>query len=388
MTGAGFLLILALFSAWLLSSYWMRRTLLGYKAEIRRLKDASVGLEGHRAAGQHHDRLFSAINEAVIKLDGKAKLIAANPRARELFDIGDANISQSLVLFYRDSDWHDGLSRAFGLLPEVAELEYMHVSGRVLAPRLAKQDDGEYLLLCVDITEQHRLDQQRRTFLSNLMHDLKTPLTSLLGYARSLEKFGDDADFRKEAVHVIADEAKHVNHLLDALLTLDQIEFAAKGENEVCEPAQVLGQACEMLKPLCKAKKLKLSFKNTCDDGQLLAISDNDLDRVVTNLLSNAVNHSPKRGKIQLSTLLEKQQLHIVVEDQGEGIPEKELSRVTERFYRVDKARTRNATGHGLGLAIVKELVEKNDGVLILSNLDPQGLRAEIRLPVATGSEA
>jgi len=387
MTGTSLLLILIIAAAWLLSSYWMRQKLHGYKAEVRRLKDASSGMEGHLVASEQHDTLLSAINEAVLRLDAKATVTAANQRAKELFGLKEEDLSRSLLLFYRDSDWHDRLKVALAALPEHTVLPDMHVSDRVLTPRLAQQSDGEALLLCMDITEQYRLDQQRRSFLSNLMHDLKTPLTSLLGYARSMEKFGDDADFRKEAAQVIADEAKHVNHLLDALLTLDQIEFSADGTHEACEAGQVLRQVCEMLAPLCKAKKLKLNFSNSCDEDLLLALSDNDLDRVVTNLLSNAVNHSPKRGKIQLASILEGQHVCISVEDQGEGIPKKELSRVTERFYRVDKARTRNATGHGLGLAIVKELVEKNSGKLKLSNLVPHGLRVEVRLPVVIDSD-
>jgi len=387
MTSTGFLVIVAVAAAWMLSSFWMRKQLLGYKSEIRRLKELSSGMEGHVAASTHLDTLLSAINEAVIRLDSMAKVIAANQRAKELFGIKGDSMPQPLMLFYRDSDWQKQLKRALATLPEKTQLPDIHISGHVLTPRLAQLNDGNALLLCMDITEQYRLDKQRRTFLSNLMHDLKTPLTSLLGYARSMEKFGDDAEFRKEAAQVIADEAKHVNHLLDALLTLDQIELAAQG-GEVCEPVLVLKQVCDMLTPQCEAKHLQLVYTSRCDDGLLLPVSDNDLDRVVTNLLSNAVNYSPDGGTIRLNMSQSGAELCIVVEDQGEGIPEKYLSRVTERFYRVDKARTRKDQGHGLGLAIVKELLDKNGGALKLSNLDPHGLRAEITLPVEIDPEA
>jgi len=387
MTSTGFLVIVAVADAWMLSSFWMRKQLLGYKSEIRRLKELSSGMEGHVAASTHLDTLLSAINEAVIRLDSMAKVIAANQRAKELFGIKGDSMPQPLMLFYRDSDWQKQLKRALATLPEKTQLPDIHISGHVLTPRLAQLNDGNALLLCMDITEQYRMDKQRRTFLSNLMHDLKTPLTSLLGYARSMEKFGDDAEFRKEAAQVIADEAKHVNHLLDALLTLDQIELAAQG-GEVCEPVLVLKQVCDMLTPQCEAKHLQLVYTSRCDDGLLLPVSDNDLDRVVTNLLSNAVNYSPDGGTIRLNMSQSGAELCIVVEDQGEGIPEKYLSRVTERFYRVDKARTRKDQGHGLGLAIVKELLDKNGGALKLSNLDPHGLRAEITLPVEIDPEA
>ncbi len=387
MTSGGLLLITAMVAAWFLSSYWMRKQLLGYKAEVRRLKETSNGMEGKLAASQHLDSILSAINEAVLRLDDKGKVISANQRAKELFAIHEHDPSASLLSYYRDSDWHERFNAALAALPEQSPpLPDMHISGYVLTPRLARLSDGNALLLCMDISEQHRLDTQRRTFLSNLMHDLKTPLTSLLGYARSMEKFGDDAEFRKEAAQVIADEAKHVNHLLDALLTLDQIEFA-KRNDEVCEPELVLKQACDMLTPQCKEKQLQLTYNNLCEDGLLLTISDTDLDRVVTNLLSNAVNYSPDKGIISLNVSLSEAGLCIVVEDQGVGIPEKQLNRVTERFYRVDKARSRNKQGHGLGLAIVKELLENNGGELKLSNLKPHGLRAEIVLPLVAETD-
>jgi two-component system phosphate regulon sensor histidine kinase PhoR len=359
----------------------MRRQLHNYQAEIRRLKEAAGELQSHLVAGERLDALLSSMHESVFRLDGSSRVVAANPRAMEIFSLSESDFPLSLRQFYRDADWHGALQHALAALPKYTCLPDMYVSDHVLTPRLAQLEEGQALLLCMDITEQHRLEKQRRTFLSNLLHDLKTPLTSLLGYARSMESFGNDADFRKEAAQVIADEAKHVNYLLDALLTLDQIEFSCRDKNAVCEPEAVMKQVHGILKPRLRQKSVKLDKQ--FPSGKLrLAMAADDLERVLTNILENAVRHSPEKGRIRIQLAESNQQCIFVIEDEGPGIPDKKLSKVTERFYRVDKARGRQSGNHGLGLAIVKELVELYDGSLSLSNISPHGLRVGFSLPM------
>ena len=363
----------------------MRRQLRSYRTQIRQLKGSIGKLESRLANSERLDALLSSMNEAVFRLDGAGSVVAANPRAREIFSLSNADFPLSLRQCYRDAAWHESLQHAFAVLPTRASLPDMHVLNHVLSPRLAQLDQGQALLLCMDMTEQHRLEKQRRTFLSNLLHDLKTPLTSLLGYARSLESFGDDPELRKEAAQVIADEAKHINHLLDALLTLDQIEFACRDKHAECEAAAVLQQVCKILKPRLRQKSIKLDKQFSSAERQLAMAAD-DLERVLINVLENAVHHSPEKGCIRIQLAESDQQYVFVIEDQGPGIPEHKLPRVTERFYRLDKARGRQSGNHGLGLAIVKELVELHGGNLSLSNISPHGLRVEFTLPMPAES--
>ncbi len=378
MNSGWLLLVIAIVAIGGMVAMRMRIRIIGYQAEIRRLKENSRAMEGHVDASEHLDALFSAINEVVLKLDASGRVIAANRRASELFAITDAGLP--LRQYFRDADWYALLQTALSILPEYSVLPEMKISGRVLSPRLTPLGNEQALLLCVDMTEIHKLEAQRRTFLSNLMHDLKTPLTSLLGYARSLESFGDDAELRKEAAQVIADEAKHVNHLLDTLLTLDQIDFSSPDGNAVCDPAAVLKRVRSVLKSELKQKSVKLD-KQIDGDGIRPAMAADDLERVLTNVLENSLRHSPEHGHIRVQLTESDQQCLFIIEDQGPGIPERELSKVTERFYRLDKARGRKNGNHGLGLAIVKELVELHDGSLSLSNISPRGLHVEFTLP-------
>jgi len=361
----------------------MRRQMESYQLRNRQLKETVRRLEQQLRSNEQLDAMLADVNEPVLRISGGgATVVAANPCARDLFDLGDRELPLPMRQLYRDADWNDLLLQAVARLPEKTALPKMQLSGRVLEPRLAQLEHGEAVLLCLDVTRAHKLEQQQRTFLSNLMHDLKTPLTSLLGYARSMECFGDQADFRQEAAAVIADEAKHVNHLLNALLTLDQAEFGQRDDTASCDVVEVVQRVSEMLTPQCREKGIKLKLKGE-EQPLLVSASFDDVDRIVTNLLVNAVNHVPQQGKIEICINRLPQQCRVIIDDDGPGIPEKHLPRVTERFYRVDKARSRARKSHGLGLAIVHELLVFNDGELTLSNREPNGLRAEFTLPLS-----
>ncbi len=347
--------------------------------ELKELRSAKRGLESTlENRGRRLDVLFSAVNEVVMRVDRLGRVMAANSHASNIFDMDSApKLPQSMLLFYRDPDWQKAFSSALRSLPDSSVLPDMQVGDRILAPRLASLGKKQALLLCVDVTEKQRAEARHKSLYSNLMHDLKTPLTSLLGYARSMEKFGDDAGFRKEAAEVIANEAKHVNQLFDALLTLDQIDASAQGSEESCDAVVVLQQVCEMCLPQAKEKGLVFKYEFNKGNSAPVNILDANLERVLSNLVANAVSYSPVGGTIKLSLQQQGEESIIVIEDEGDGIPEDELPHVTERFYRVDKARSRNVTGHGLGLAIVKELLDATGGTLELSNTEPHGLRAE-----------
>jgi len=366
----------------MLNTLHMRKLVADYRAKIRQLKDKNHALEEYNQANERIDEIVASVNEVVLRINSDGRVIAANPCARQVFGMADTALPQPMLQIYRDTEWTALLTEAIDALPERIKLPNMALENRMFEPRLAQLDHDQSLLLCIDITARHKLEQQRQTFLSNLMHDMKTPLTSLLGYARSMECFGDDAAFRQEAANVIATETKHVNHLLDALLTLDQVEFSKKDINASCDAIAIVKKTCAMLSPQCQKKQLQLHCE-PADTEILLAVSEDDLDRIATNLLTNAINHSPKRGIIHVRLSRQHDQCHISILDEGKGIPDKHLPRVTERFYRVDKARSRRRKSHGLGLAIVKELTELNAGTLTLSNHEPHGLCAEFTLPLS-----
>jgi two-component system phosphate regulon sensor histidine kinase PhoR len=334
------------------------------------------------------DILLSTMSEAVMLVDRDCRVVVANPVAMDIFGMTELEEGRSrpMVWFYRDPDWNQSLGKAMAGTLKAQGLPDMSVGEYVLAPRLAPIGQDQALLVCLDVTEHSKLAKQRDEFLANLMHDLKTPLTSMLGYARSLATFGEDKEFRQLAGEVIATEAKRVNELLDALLTLDHIRFTAFDPDAHCELAQVLTRVQGSINGTAADKKLRFAAQVPEAGVPPLAIAEDELMRVLMNVMDNAARFSPEAGRIAVAVSSRGQHAQIVVTDEGPGIPESDLPHVTERFYRVDRARGRG--GHGLGLSIVRELVEARHGTLDLDNRAPHGLQVTIQLPVYRQEEA
>ncbi len=353
--------------------------------ELKRLKSAKGDLESMLVRrGRRLDVLFSAVNEVVMRVDHLGRVMAANPHAGQLFDIKRIpELPQSMLLFYRDPDWLKAFSSALKVLPESSTLPDMHVDGRVLAPRLAPLGKRQALLLCVDITDKHQMEAQRKNLFANLMHDLKTPLTSILGYARSIEAFGDDDELRKEAVAVIASESLRANEFLDALLTLEHVESFKPDQAAASDLAEVCESVIHGFSSQLDEKGVTIAWSGQ-ESLKQVKIAQADLHRILDNLFENALRYSPEQGRIFINTFCDENVCSLEVIDQGRGVSEKELPKLTERFYRGDQARSKESdVGHGLGLAIVKELLEKYDGTLEISNHERYGLSVKLTLPVA-----
>ncbi len=352
----------------------LKRVLASHERRLSTTQLSQSDLEKQLEQRSHRlDELLSAIHVPVLRVDRAGRVISANGEGIRLFAIRDVSLlPEPMVVFYRNPDWLKAFSHATQALPEVVELPEIFIGEKVFLPRLAGLGEEQGLLLCLDVTAQYRLQEQRKTFVADLMHDLKTPLTSLLGYARSIEAFADDAGLRQEAVSVIAQEALHVNSLLDALLSVEQIEYAVT-EQGSCDVVPVCKQVWQALQPEMAKKDLSLSLQ--LPESFEIAMHESDCFRILMNVASNAVRYTIE--DTELDCRLGKGVLSIL--DAGDGIPEKDLPHVTERFYRVDAVRTRG--GHGLGLAIVKETLDRDGGSLRLENREPNGLCVMITLP-------
>jgi len=353
----------------------LKRVLASHERMLSTTQVSQSDLEKQLEQRSHRlDELLSAINVPVLRVDRAGRVISANSEGTRLFAIRDVSLlPEPMVVFYRNPDWLKAFSHAAQALPEVVELPEIFIGKKVFLPRLAGLGEEQGLLLCLDVTAQYRLQEQRKTFVADLMHDLKTPLTSLLGYARSIEAFADDAALRQEAVSVIAQEALHVNSLLDALLSVEQIEYSVT-EQGSCDVVAVCKQVWQALQPEMTKKDLLLSLQ--LPESFEVAMHEQDCFRVLMNVASNAVRYTIEGTELDCS--LEEGVLSIL--DEGDGIPEKDLPHVTERFYRVDAVRTRG--GHGLGLAIVKEILDRDGGHLTLENSESNGLCVMITLPL------
>lgn len=243
------------------------------------------------------------------------------------------------------------------------------------------QNEGSILILR-DITEQQKLDTMQKEFVANVSHELKTPLTSIKSYAETLLSGNvDDEKTATQFLQVIESETDRMSELVKDLLQLSSLDMKRTVLNFKKHPlADLINGAVEKVRVAADEKNHTI-VKKIVYSGK--AVFDFEkIQRVLINLLMNAVKYTDPGGEIVLSSLKDQRNIQIVVEDNGMGIPKKDLPRIFDRFYRVDKARSRKMGGTGLGLAIAKEIVNAHSGEIRINSVAEKGTKVVIEIPL------
>ena len=237
------------------------------------------------------------------------------------------------------------------------------------------------MVLVQDITEHVRLDNMRKEFVADVSHELKTPLTSILGYAETLAETDYDEEIRQKFLGVISSEAVRMTKLVNDLLTLSKFDNnKTEWERTEFDLGELVKQCQENLQIEMDKKKQKVECFVTANVPEVYADKDG-IERVVLNILSNSVKYTGEGGTIKIYVGFVYNDAYIKVIDNGIGIPEADLNRIFERFYRVDKARTRAMGGTGLGLSIAKEILDKNGGRIDIKSKANEGTEVVITIP-------
>jgi len=238
------------------------------------------------------------------------------------------------------------------------------------------------VIVIYDITELKKLELMRKDFVANVSHELKTPITSIKGFAETLLDGGlHDEKITREFLEIIYQESNRVQQLIEDLLALSKLEKddLALQYDEV-KTKQIVKEAILTLKHKAKEKNLTLSVQNNQD---ILFEADKErVKQIIINLIDNAINYTPENGSVSVSVDKTNDYVHFIVSDTGIGIDEESLTRIFERFYRVDKARSRNTGGTGLGLAIVKHIVEVHKGKIEIDSEVNKGTTVHVYLPI------
>jgi two-component system phosphate regulon sensor histidine kinase PhoR len=235
-----------------------------------------------------------------------------------------------------------------------------------------------------DVTELKRLEQARREFVANVSHELRTPLTAIKGYAETLLHGGlaDEAS-AAEFVRVIDRHAERLRLLIEDLLDLAAVEQGrARLDLLPISAAEAAAQAVGVVRPASEARGQTLEVDVPADLPAIRADRDR-LAQVLINLLDNAIKFTPEGGRIRIEARADGDRLEIAVRDSGPGIPQEDLGRIFERFYRVERSRDRREGGTGLGLAIAKHLVQAMDGSIEATSAPGAGSTFRVTLPLA-----
>nr|WP_026681414.1 HAMP domain-containing sensor histidine kinase [Priestia megaterium] len=237
------------------------------------------------------------------------------------------------------------------------------------------------VLVLYDITEMKKLELMRKDFVANVSHELKTPITSIKGFAETLlDNSMPHSEDNKEFLEIIYKESHRLQLLIEDLLILSRLE---KENFQLVLTTFNVKELVREVKLIVehKMKKKDLSFSVDVEEGLELTADMEKIKQIMINLLDNAINYTPEKGRVNLEVKRSDDTVSIQVKDSGIGIEKDALPRIFERFYRVDKARSRNTGGTGLGLAIVKHIVEVHDGDIQIESEPGQGTAVTVYLP-------
>jgi len=249
-----------------------------------------------------------------------------------------------------------------------------------LTCRIVPYGEGQRLLLVRDVTEQARLARMRRDFVANASHELRSPLTVIGGYLEAMTEEPELPDSWRRPVGEMQRQAARMKDILDSLLELSRLESGSEERSEArVDVAALLGEAVAELDTVQTGPAVELRLQSRAQ----LHGNPVEIRSIITNLLSNALRYTPPDGRVTLSWESDSEGAALIVQDTGVGIAEQDIPRLTERFFRVNRGRSREDGGVGLGLAIVKHALGRHDAVLEVESRPGEGSRFVCRFPAA-----
>jgi two-component system, OmpR family, phosphate regulon sensor histidine kinase PhoR len=357
---------------------------------VARALDDSVQEVGRRLTEQARDQarmaaILAGMIEGVIVIDPRARLQLVNDAARQMLRLDDVAVGRPYVETIR--------------LPAIAELVASVLFGNkrsslqfspprdpsrtIMATAAPAAGGAEYgvILVMHDITELRRADQIRRDFVANVSHELRTPLTAIRGYVEALSDGDATAEDNRRFLEVIARHTRRMERLVGDLLRLARLDAGQETvELTACDTHTLASGVIADLSTAAAERGQRVELGIT-PGGERVRADPAKLHDALRNLVANAIAYAPEHSTIRIAAAPVDGRVALSVSDEGPGIPEEDLGRVFERFYRVDKSRARDPGGTGLGLAIVKHLVELHGGQVRVENRREGGARFTITLP-------
>jgi two-component system phosphate regulon sensor histidine kinase PhoR len=346
---------------------------------VARVLDQSIRDIGRRAEELATDRarmqaILGGMAEGVLVVDTQGHVQLANSAAQRMLRLQGESEGRHYLEIIRNPDIAAQISAALRGGEEGQSLELPLPHGVIVTVRSAsvraERTTGAVVVLH-DITELRRADRVRRDFVANVSHELRTPLTAVRGYVEALLDGGADSASARRFLEIISRHTLRMERLVRDLLRLARLDAGQEPREHVaCTVSSLFAGVEADLVALSEARRVDVEHDIT-PDAQTVHGDPAALHDILRNLLENAINYSPEDGTVVMGCRRSGSRLVLTVTDEGRGIPEADLPRIFERFYRVDKARSRGERdpgGTGLGLAIVKHLVELHEGTVTAAN--------------------
>ena len=324
------------------------------------------------------------MTDGIIAFNRKGEIILINPAAKKFLSIRPED--NTFEDIFNKFKLNINMEKIIYLESWTSTEQRIRVDDRYVnvffAPFKDEQERPNGVIAVIqDITEHVKLDNMQKELVADVSHELKTPITSIMGYADTLLEGEYDKETENKFLNVIATEARRMAKLVTDLLTLSRYDSNKKStQKESFDLGDLVKKCQDKLAIEIKKKNHKVNCFVTADVPPVYA-DKYDIERVVLNILTNSIKYTPDGGEIKIYVGFVYNDAYIKIFDNGIGIPEEDLSRIFERFYRVDKARTREMGGTGLGLSIAKEILDKNGGSIDIKSVVGQGTEVVIRVP-------
>ncbi len=339
------------------------------------------------------DTIVTHMTDGIIAVNNHGKIIHANPAVFGIFNIEEQELENSSF---------DDFAKEYGLSITTEELfngsEKNHniisinksiIKMNVEPFKNEKNEINGVIVVLQDVTEQEKLDKMRKEFVANVSHELRTPLTTIKSYTETLlDGALENKEYTINFLNVINSESDRMTRLVKDLLQLSKLDYDNIQWNmREINLTSILQECLYKMDISAKQKGQKLTFESEAD--KLEGFGDKDrIEQVIINIISNAIKYTPENGEIKVMTANDKEYNVITVTDTGIGIPKEDIPRLFERFYRVDKARSRAMGGTGLGLSIAKQIVEAHKGYIKIESEYGKGTQVIIGLPQKSTSKA
>ena len=304
----------------------------------------------------------SALQEAVVLINSQQHLEWWNPAAEQLLGLKSIDLGRPVLNIIRHPDFTNYLEQP-QQYPNGIKLASWVKPRHFIQCEVTQFGDHEYLLLVYDITHIQRLEQMRKDFVANVSHELRTPLTVLSGYVEMFSEQDDLEPRWQRGFAQMQQQTQRMTAIIDDLLLLSRLENEELGnKDQLIQVTPLLQQLFEDAKAYNTDYGHQLYLHS--DSSLNLRGSAHELASAFSNLITNAIKYTPKGGEIHIGWQQDNEQAYFYVKDNGIGIEAHHIPRLTERFYRIDSARSREAGGTGLGLAIVKHVLAQHDAYL------------------------
>jgi two-component system NtrC family sensor kinase len=358
---------------------WLRREVRRTTASLKKRAQIS------EAERSRLESVFNNIHDSVMILDVEKKILLINPAMCRTFGLDIKNaVGKPALEVITHPDLIALLTRKNGNDP----LNYYEVGfpdGRVGNAQLTSIQEVGYALTMQDITYLKEMDRMRSEFVHTVSHDLRSPLTSVIGYTELVERAGELNEDQRDFLKRIQDSVQHITALINDLLDLGSVEAGMDTRREYVQPEAILRYTLNMLQGTIKNKRIKVHTELA---PSLPAIRANPirLRQLLDNVVGNAIKYSHQGGEVGISILSEGNQIIIKISDNGPGIPADDQPHIFDKFYRGSNI-TEHVSGSGLGLAIVKSIVDSHQGRIWVESAPGTGTSFFIVLPIKSDTQ-